>query len=210
MSLILDLIFPRTCYGCGKTGQYFCPDCLNRQKSSCIKLPNNGLDGCLSIFKYQSIIQQAIIDLKYNFISDICDELAYISSLRLKTDFPNLLAFWQKQNYTLVPIPLHPFRLNWRGFNQADLLGRKIASLLNLNFSPDLLFRSIDTLPQAKFKDKKQRLHNLSNAFLVEAKKPLPPNIILFDDVSTTFSTLKSALNALNSPLHSWGLTLAG
>lgn len=210
MSYILDLIFPKTCYGCGKIGHYFCQNCLDQQKSSHIKLPNKNFDGCLSLFKYQSIIEKALIDLKYNFITDICDELSQICSVRIKNSFPNLLSYWHQNNYTLIPIPLHHFRSNWRGFNQSVLLGQKIAHLLDINYSENILFRHINTPPQAKFKDKKQRIFNTSNAFTINSDQPIPENIILFDDVSTTYSTLKSALTAFNKTSHPWALTLAG
>jgi len=215
MSLILDLLFPRFCLKCHRPGDYFCPHCLGQQitKSPVISDKKSKIEGYLSLFKYDDLIKQLITEVKYGFVTDIIDPLVDTSVLLIKKNFPHLLNYWQKNNFIIVPIPLHPLRQNWRGFNQSILIGKKIAKKLKLKFSEQVLFRVKDTHTQAKLKNKQEKHNNLQNAFICSDQK-IPSNIIIFDDVSTTFSTLNSALEAIytkhGSPVQCWFLTLSG
>lgn len=214
MSLILDLLFPRQCLSCGKKGVYFCPSCLSRQitNSPVISPKNSNLEGHLCLYKYDDLIKKLITEIKYGFTTDIIDSFVKISASLIKTNFSHLLTYWQKNDFILVPIPLHVLRQNWRGFNQSVLIGRLLAKKLNLGFSNDILKRLKNTHTQAKLTSKLAKKTNLDDAFIV-SDQIIPSNIILFDDVATTFSTLNSALKTLSkhgSPSHFWFLTLSG
>ena len=207
----VNLIFPQTCYGCGKSGSYFCPQCLSQLKPNRIKyFSSPPKEGSLSLFRYHSCLRRAIQSLKYEFVSDLVESLADIFSRQIISDFPHLLSYWQTNNFCLTPIPLYWTRQNWRGFNQSEILGQKIAHTLNLNFSPHLLYRHRHTFTQAHLKHYSLRLQNTHHIFT--PLLPLPPNIILFDDVASSFSTLNSAFTCLNSVglNRCWYLTLAG
>jgi len=211
MSLILDLIFPRNCLLCGKNGRYFCPKCFSLQKTNPVKhLIHSKKEGSLSLFRYENIVKIAILELKYKFVTDLATQLVNLSVHQIKTNFPHILKYWQENNFVLVPIPLFSSRQNWRGFNQSILLGKILAKKLKLNFSDQILFRTKYTHTQAKIKNHTQRIANLQNAFVVNQK--IPPNIILFDDVASSFSTLNSAFNSLKCDdlNRCWYLTLAG
>ncbi len=211
MSLILDLIFPKTCFGCGQTGSYFCPKCRKNLKFHSLKFsPDPIKEGSLSLFYYHSSVRQAIQSLKYEFVTDLADEFSDIFSQKIITEYPQLLNYWQKNNFFITSIPLYFSRQNWRGFNQSELLSYQIAQKLNLNFSHQILFRHRHTFTQSHFKKQSDRFQNTKNAFTPIL--PIPKNIIIFDDVATTFSTLNSAYNSLK-PFglnHCWFLTLAG
>ena len=213
MSLILDLIFPKICYGCGKTGDYLCPKCQKHLTILNIKSPKNGFDGGLSLFKYQSFIKSAITDLKYNFVSDNSTNLANLMAKILKSDFPNLIKYWRQNDFVLIPIPLHFSRQNWRGFNQSELLAKKLAKNISLDFSNQVLIRHQNTLIQARLKKTENRSKNVANIFSLHQSigNIKNKNVILFDDVSTTQSTLISAFSTLKtlSPSHCWYLTLS-
>jgi len=214
MSLILDSLFPRLCLGCGQKGSYFCPSCLNKQitNSPIISTKNPFIEGHLSLYKYNDLIKKLITEIKYGFVTDIIDSFTDTSANLIKSNFFHLLTYWQKNDFVLVPIPLHHYRQNWRGFNQSILIGQLLAQKLNLKYSDQLLIRSKNTHVQAKIHSKLAKKSNLNGAF--SCIDPLiPSNIILFDDVSTTFSTLNSAFQALSkdgSPSHYWFLTLSG
>jgi ComF family protein len=96
----------------------------------------------------------------------------------------------------VVPVPLHPKRLMFRGFNQSLEFARALSGLPGLTLCPGGLRRIRNTTPQAGL-SQKERLTNLKNAFeaapgLVAGKK-----IILVDDVATTGSTLEHTARAL-------------
>jgi len=211
MSLILDLLFPVKCLNCGTKGQYLCQKCLSLQKTNQPKyIDKLSKEGSLSLFRYEFLIKKAISELKYHFVTDLAEELAIISANLIKINFPHLLQYWQKNNFVIIPIPLYVTRQNWRGFNQSILLGQKIAQKLDLSFCDHTIFRQRHTFTQAKIKNISNRHQNLNQAF--KSIFPLPQNIILFDDVASSFSTLNSAYQSLNfaAPNHCWYLTLAG
>jgi ComF family protein len=205
VSLILDLIFPINCCSCGQSGHYLCPACFS--KISCQEIKGNSL----SLFKYHSHIKKIISLYKYSFVTDVLSDLSTQVSLRLKSDYPNLVDFWQTKKYVITPIPLHFLRQNWRGFNQSALLSQKIAKNLGLSYSDSFLRRSQNRPPQAKLKDRSQRLLNLSQPFSLISSPP--QHLILFDDVKTTSSTLNSASQTIKKQFPQtdiFYLTLAG
>ncbi len=103
----------------------------------------------------------------------------------------------------ILPIPLHPYRLADRGFNQAEHIARFAAETLGIPLASQLLQRRRHTIPQSRL-DGAARRNNLRGAFaLVEhggrrAASSLR-RIALVDDVQTTGSTLLAASQALRS-----------
>lgn len=213
MSIILDLIFPKKCYGCGRIGEYLCPNCQKRLTVLSLKPPQNNFTGGLSLFKYHSFIKSAILDLKYNFVSDNVDILTDLCVKTLKSNFPNLIKYWCQNKFILISIPLHSSRQNWRGFNQSELLVKKVAQKISLDFSNQILIRHKNSSAQARLKNINDRTNNVADIFSLgpEAQKFTNKNFILFDDVCTTQSTLISAQKTLRilSPNQCWFLTLS-
>lgn len=186
----LDLLFPKKCLECGKEGKYICHDCYSRV-SPCGVTPC-GMNGSnYSIFRYEGVIRKAIISLKYKFAYDIAEELVNVCVLKLST-------FCLLHTTTLVPIPLHQKRKNWRGFNQTEIIGEKLAKAMNWKYIPDLLIRNKNTLPQVGLKGSVRR-SNLSGVFAVNPNYVLCTkySVLLFDDVYTTGSTIKEAKKVL-------------
>jgi ComF family protein len=210
MSLILNLLFPKTCFGCGKIGSYFCPKCRENIKIHSPKFSSKSpKEGSLSLFYYNGLIRQAIQSLKYEFVTDLADEFSSIFSQKIIKKYPDLLSYWQKNNFVLTPIPLYSTRQNWRGFNQSQLLGQLIAKKLKLTFSDQIIFRHRPTFTQSHLKTIQNRQQNIKNAF--SPTLPIPKNLIIFDDVTTSFSTLNSAFNSIKlfGLNHCWFLTLS-
>lgn len=237
LDFLLDFFFPRTCIGCGKWGNYLCPSCVNFISvcktticPQCTKLSVGGLthyscrrsqtlNGLTSIFSYQGLVKKGIGKLKYKFMSDLAETLVelFLSCCGEDKAFTH---FVSRKNVMLVPVPLHRRRYNWRGFNQAELLGKMIANKLGIGFMPDLLIRTRYTQTQTKLK-KEQRLINIRNAFILNKKyypnysllrQPADTNYLLFDDVWTTGSTLRECTKVIKrnlKPASVWGLTLA-
>jgi ComF family protein len=206
MSLLLDLLFPKTCYFCGRPGCYFCPSCNGIQPTMAI-VPNPlpPLSGLLSLFPYRPPLRRALLDLKYYLVTDLVDELSRLVICRLTSDYPHLLSYWSQNRFTLVPVPLHPFRQNWRGFNQSVLFVRRLSTGLNLDYA-DCLQR-IKSSPSQTQVNPQDRPQNVSRAFRLAANPP--SRVILFDDVYTTGSTLASAAGCFPSSTTLWGLTIA-
>lgn len=183
--MILDFLFPKYCLECGKAGKYICAECIKKVRLG--YLNNNNY----SIFRYEGVIRKAIISLKYKFAYDIADELVDACIQRLKTNR-------QLLNAVLVPIPLHKHRENWRGFNQTEIIGEKLAKAMNWKYIPDLLIRNKNTIPQVGLKGLSRR-QNLSGVFSVNTNHFISNNcsLVLFDDVYTTGSTINEAKKML-------------
>ncbi len=95
----------------------------------------------------------------------------------------------------LVPVPLHPRRLRWRGFNQALLLARTFPEV---PLGREVLVRRRPTLPQVKLSPR-ERQTNVKGAFMVPEPAAITGKaVLLVDDVYTTGATVKECARALS------------
>ncbi len=98
----------------------------------------------------------------------------------------------------VIPVPLHPRRLRWRGYNQSLELAVPVARALNAPALPKALERVRDTVPQSRLSGT-ERLSNLAGAFKADPEAVAEKRVLLVDDVSTTGSTLRECSKALNA-----------
>ncbi len=215
--MALDLLMPPRCLGCGREGLYICSDCSNRLATikppvcpRCV-LPIGGgrrcdchywkaLDGLDSVFSYQGVIRQAIIQLKYHNLRDIAPVLArYLQKL---------LAAKSCRVDCIVPVPLHKKRLRQRGYNQSELLARSLGELAGIEVGTGLE-RVVNTSSQVSAKTTALRRRNVDSAF--SCRQYLGKKIMLVDDVATTGATLDACAQALKKAGAETvtGLTLA-
>ncbi len=218
----LDFLFPKMCFGCRRGGVYICENCLSKVKKIkpfcpvCEKASIDGLthvrcqtpqslDGLTSVWRYEGVIRKAIIELKFRFVEEVARELANLC-------VQNLNDIYHLSHVSLVPIPLHRSRKNWRGFNQSASVGGLVAKKMGWDFAADLLIRKHSRQSQTEL-DKKERKTNVKGVFALNPNHLVPStqSLILFDDVWTTGSTLKEAGKVLkrNGAKSVWGLTVA-
>lgn len=225
MSLsFLDLFFPKRCVGCGRFGSYFCADCKAKieiaQDQACLVCQHVAylgkthprcqgkytIDGSVAVFLLSGPIREAVHMIKYRQNFDLVGDLVDLfleNFWHINTNFP--------KEAILVPVPLHPRRLNWRGFNQAELIAKDLAKKLELDTEINFLKRVKDTRPQVELKGK-DRQRNVFRAFAVVDKNQVKgKDFILVDDMRTTGATLKNCANVLKraGAASVWGLTIA-
>ena len=94
----------------------------------------------------------------------------------------------------VVPVPLHPKRLQTRGFNPAGLLSRAVARAAAAHVAPRALRRIRDTPSQTGL-DRAARQRNVAGAFV--CRRPTPRTVWLVDDVVTTGATLSECARVL-------------
>lgn len=97
----------------------------------------------------------------------------------------------------LVPVPLHPARLRWRGFDQARLLSEGLGEAVGMPLWADVLERIRHTTPQVDLKGR-DRLANVRGAFEARNEYRLRGrSVVLVDDVFTTGATIEESARAL-------------
>jgi len=234
---VLDTLFPVYCLVCEKENEFICENCKVQFKKleyqyciACQRPSIGGLthpkcktpylpEGLISIFNYHDKkLSNVLIKGKYKFLPKVYEILGEMMVKNLSTDFPNLLNLKSANlNLLLVPLPLHKQRLRWRGFNQAEILAKSIAEIIDqINNTTEiavkiLLTRSKSTKTQKDLK-KEERIKNVKDAFqLQKGINAHKKNIILIDDVTTTGSTLLEAAKILkrNGAKEIWCLTVA-
>jgi ComF family protein len=214
--VVLDLIFPRECLSCGKEGSYLCADCFKKietnNKFYCVvcKRPTDYskiCQTCQSEYKLRAIwvaanyndkiLQELIHFLKYKYIEEAGDILAEIIIKYLEKNQILQKFGLSKSSALFVPVPLHKKRYLSRGFNQSDLLVKKVSEFYKIP-KADILARKRNTQSQIDLR-KSERQENVKGAFEMINKDNLDKNkkIILIDDVVTTGSTLNECAKVL-------------
>jgi ComF family protein len=95
----------------------------------------------------------------------------------------------------VVPVPLHPSRLRHRGFNQAELLGRRVACALRLPCEAGVLRRTHRTEAQSRLA-RETRLTNVRDVFTC-AGTLSGARVLVVDDVMSTGATASACAHAL-------------
>jgi ComF family protein len=97
----------------------------------------------------------------------------------------------------IIPVPLHPKRLRWRGFNQSLLLARQVGRMVQVPVDPFLLYRNRETPPQTQLTEEERR-KNVRGAFAIDGGKPLKEkSVLLVDDVYTSGATVNECSRVL-------------
>lgn len=96
----------------------------------------------------------------------------------------------------VLPVPLHPRRLDERGFNQAAELARPVARRLDARLAAAALERRGSTVPQMELSAERRRA-NVRGAFAATPRFAAS-RVLVVDDVVTTASTMRAAARGLN------------
>ena len=97
----------------------------------------------------------------------------------------------------IIPVPLHPERLRWRGFNQAVILGRAVSRTWRVPINPFLLQRTRPTRPQTELA-RRERQSNVRGAFTINPKRSVKrQQLLLVDDIYTSGATVKECSRVL-------------
>ena len=182
---ILDYIFPKRCVNCKALGDYICSNCFPflsfDVKSLCLACKRQSfsglthkncrgkytIDGCFSAVRYNYIVRKLIHNFKnrpylldlQNFLSEL-----FYESLIQNESFMKLI---QKDKWVFVPIALPSKEHRKRGYNQAEILAKKLGQ---------------------KFKIKVLDISKINKDIV---------NVFLVDDVVKTGFTLKKTAEIL-------------
>lgn len=195
---------------CGEYGDYICADCVNKLSvidepicPMCVRASmfgktharcerKLGLDGLAAIFKYRGVMRRIIVKLKYGLVTDM-----YSTMVELAMSMGDL-SMMEKRHCLVVGVPLYVKRSRWRGFNQAEELGKLVAESCGWDFGEEALIRIINTKSQMKLA-MKERKKNVLGAFS-EGRRIGAVNsrsVLLVDDVWTTGATMRECAKTL-------------
>ena len=183
-------LFPSKCLVCLTEGEVLCED--HKIKSSLIVIPlkpDNLLDKAFAVSAYEKANVKKIIG-SFKFSRHKAALVPMTEALVENLNAEDLAG------YTLIPLPLHWRREHWRGFNQATLITKRLASRLGLKTECKSLIRVKNTQQQARL-TATERAINLKEACVWNSDLKAPERVILVDDVFTTGSTLDSAARTL-------------
>ncbi len=155
-----------------------------------------------------------LLDYRELVVEDLIRSLKYDGSMRAAGLCASVLAEYLREEIAaarpflareiiLVPIPLHPSRARERGFNQIELILKRLpqefhdGTLSEICF--DLLVRTRAT-PQQTRLPRIERLKNVADAFRVrDAERARGAHLFVIDDVTTTGATLVNAAEPLEA-----------
>lgn len=208
---IWDVLFPSSCLGCEKEGSFLCDSCLwtipvnEVQACPVCKKPSpygkthdgkcagqTPLSGLIVAARYTGnpLLEKAITQFKYRYSRELSGQLGKLLHEVLKKNGG------MGEGTIIVPIPLHPSRKRWRGFNQAEALADEVGKALGAPVV-HILKRKKKTRQQAKL-SRTERLENVKGAFALSEGQGYPgARILLVDDVSSTLATLEEAAKVL-------------
>lgn len=169
------------CYSCGKQldrqEQEYCLDCSRKKHAY-----RQGR----AVFRYQGPVRGMLYRYKYSNRRDYTEFFAR-EAVRLYGDWVRRLGI-----DLVVPVPLSKKRSRVRGYNQADLFGKRFAELCGLDYDAQKLIRIRNTAPQKQL-SVQERKNNLKNAFKINGNVVNLKRILLIDDIYTTGSTIDAA-----------------
>lgn len=212
---ILGLLYPRRCPVCDDIvlpkGALICPKCKEKlsfvESPVCVccgkELESEEAEYCSDCIRHPKSFTGGIALLNYN-------KEAKASLLKFKSanrrEYADFYAEELVRRYLpklerahadmIVPVPLHWRRKNRRGYNQAEVIARKLSAYLEIPVCTKVLRRTRYTAAQ-KTLDSKARLHNLEKCMEARADLEGRPTVFLIDDIYTTGSTLEACTRAL-------------
>lgn len=146
-------------------------------------------DSCITCFYYDSPIKDLLYQFKMNQALSLAPLFARLMAHRIKLTLNHA----PKPTY-LLPMPLHPKRIRYRGFNPSLEIAKHLYRDLEIPLNRQLARRIIHTNTQSELPFN-ERKRNVKDVF--HAPKPIKASIAILDDVMTTGATAASLAKTL-------------
>jgi ComF family protein len=159
----------------------WCPRCGSPLGVGCLcdDVPV-GVDAVRSVGRYDQWLESAIHQMKYARESARAAHLGSLLAQPIADLAPPDL---------VIPVPLHPRRLQQRGYNQSLLIAQALVHETGWSMEETIVSRIVDTPPQVRMRPD-ERLANMQSAFAINDSDLLGnAHVLIVDDVLTTGAT---------------------
>jgi ComF family protein len=176
------------CWKCGAEARGEVPP-EKRIEVRCRRCDELAFTAARSLGKYEGALRAVVLTLKHEpHVSARVAQLLFAAQRRPPLDAAT----------RIVPVPLHAEREGERGFNQATLLARALASRANLPLDEWSVERTGHTARHRAGMDRRARRETVEGAFQVRRPRLIAgERILLVDDVFTTGATVSACAQAL-------------
>jgi predicted amidophosphoribosyltransferase len=198
LAVLLDLVLPRSCAGCGASGAALCASCGNLLDGAAIGLVRPtpcpaGLPPVAAFLAYEGPAQQLLLAHKEHGQLGLTRPLAGALATAVRVLRPG-------GEVLLCPVPSSRRAVRQRGHDHAMRLATGAADRLGGGAVARRLLGQARALADQSGLTTAQRAANLAGA-LVAVTAPGPP-VVVIDDVITTGATLVEATRALRAAGH--------
>ncbi len=178
-------IYKRNCI-CNK-----CADSYKMYREDATHYAGPNMEYYTPAFVYSKEFKKSFLKFKFQGYTSYGHLLAELAADHIKNN-----PYFKDYDY-IIPVPISKFRLRERGFNQSELMVEHIAKAIN---KPILscLKRIKHSTPQSKYRRFRMRARNVKNAYECSLKFD-GENLILFDDVYTSGSTMYECAKVLKT-----------
>lgn len=202
----IALFYPNICPGCGNNiannSSELCVTCrvnlpktyqyLDKQNHTAkLFWGRYPLEHAFATYRYakNNIVQNLIYDLKYKGNQEIGRLLGKEIGKEIKKCNLKITV--------VIPVPLHPAKLQKRGYNQSLSIAEGIQDVLACELDNTTLLRKVNTDSQTR-KTKFERWENVKEIFNLSNLTELENcHVLVVDDVITTGSTIEGCCHTL-------------
>jgi predicted amidophosphoribosyltransferase len=222
----IPLVDKFSCLGCGKVSLYgqTCEDCKNKIYLAGLIYAFNYssplINQSIKLLKYHglkevinSLAEPLIMMIKNSQflinpvrnanqilvkgikseLTDNSNEADPVSSAEIYNgvNFPQ-----STENFLIIPVPLHSRKFRWRGFNQSELLAKKLADEFDLPLDNKILIKIKNTRSQTELKESERKI-NIKDSF--EARPVRNADQILVKDIKSELADNSNKVNPVSS-----------
>ena len=178
------MLFRQRCEACGDIARVLCVKC----QTQLFAMAQPECDAAVVAVAYEGIARRLILNLKYRNRRQVVVVLAELLAQRVLQSVPNIATVCDVVTWA----PTSTVRVRRRGHDQAELLARRLARLLDVPCRRLLIKTSTNVQTGAS------RDQRLRGSVYSARKLRVNSHVIVVDDVVTTGTTLRCTADALH------------
>ena len=180
---LFNIIAPHECLGCHAEGALLCGVCRTRLPE--VAAPHlAGLERVWAVTTYDGVAKRLVYKLKFERAAAAANDLAAAMAAKLP-----------KEDWVITHLPTAPGRVRQRGYDQAQLIARKLALLTGAPYTALLVRQSGQRQLGQSRAVRQVQLHDAFRPLRALAGQ----HVLLVDDVLTTGASCQAAAAVLRA-----------